>query len=410
MRAAHTCRSLGGLSLALVVALWPPAVRAQGLEPLSLANGRIVISGDLAASVAPDDLGFFNYSDYEHSTLREVRVGLATEVRISRQVSVLGELRTGNLSALRPFSLFLRVEPWQGRNLNIQVGRIPPTFGAYTRRAYSRDNPLIGYPMAYQYLTSLRPDAAPVSVDDLLRMRGRGWLSGFSAGSATLGRGVPLVTVFSRDTGAQIATGWRALELSASVTTGSPANPQLDDGNSGATVSARAAIRPAPGIALGASWAGGAFLRKTLTDLGGAAAGSGGQRVGGLDLELAGGRWLARADLVVSDWRMPLLGAPALTNPLRAVATAVEIRRTLAPGLYVAGRAEHLSFSSVTTSTVKTGPRVVSWDAPVSRLEVGGGYSILRNVGVRASVQFNRRDGGRVRESMLPAAQLMFWF
>ena len=300
------------------------------------------------------------------------------------------------------------------------MGRIPPTFGAYTRRPYSRDNPLIGYPMAYQYLTSLRPDAAPVSVDDLLRMRGRGWLSGFSAGAATLGRGVPLVTVFSRDTGAQIATGWRALELAASVTTGSPANPQLGDGNSGATVSARAAIRPAPGIALGASWAGGAFLRKTLTDLGGAAAGSGGQRVGGLDLELAGGRWLARADLVVSDWRMPLLGAPALTNPLRAVATAVEIRRTLAPGLYVAGRAEHLSFSSVTTSTVTTsvatastvttGPRVVSWDAPVSRLEVGGGYSILRNVGVRASVQFNRRDGGRVRESMLPAAQLMFWF
>ena len=111
MRAAHTCRIWGGLSLALLVALCPPAVRAQGLEPLSLANGRVVISGDLAASVAPDDLGFFNYSDYEHSTLREVRVGLATEVRVSRRVSVLGELRTGNLSALRPFSLFLRVEP-----------------------------------------------------------------------------------------------------------------------------------------------------------------------------------------------------------------------------------------------------------------------------------------------------------
>lgn len=112
---------------------------------------------------------------------------------------------------------------------------------------------------------------------------------------------------------------------------------------------------------------------------------------------------------------MPLLGTPALTNPLRAIATAVELRRTLAPGLYVAGRAEHLSFSTVTTSavttsTVTTGTRVVSWDAPVSRIEVGGGYSILRNVVVRASVQFNRRDGGRVRESMLPATQLMFWF
>lgn len=404
-------RTFRGLLMGLVVALWPAALLAQGLiEPLSLADGRIVISGDLAASGAPDDLGFFNYSDYEHSTLREVRVGLATEIRLTRRVSVLGELRTGNLSAIRPFSLFLRVEPWQGRNVNIQVGRIPPTFGAYTRRAYSRDNPLIGYPMAYQYLTSLRPDAVPVSADDLLRMRGRGWLSGFSAGVAAPDRGVPLVTVFSRDTGAQVTTGWRALELSASVTTGSPANPQLNDGNNGATVSARAAFRPAPGLALGASYAGGAFLRKTLTDLGGAVPGSGSQRVGGLDLELAGGRWLARADLVVSDWRMPLLGAPALTNPLRAVATAVEVRRTLAPGLYVAGRAEHLSFSAVTTGTAATGTRTVSWDAPVSRLEVGGGYSILRNVMLRASLQFNRRDGGRVTESMLPATQLMFWF
>ena len=290
--AAHTCRGWRGLSMGLLVALWPAAVRAQGLsEPLSLANGRIVISGDLAASGAPDDLGFFNYSDYEHSTLREVRVGLAAEIRITRRVSVLGELRTGNLSAIRPFSLFLRVQPWQGRNVNIQVGRIPPTFGAYTRRAYSRDNPLIGYPMAYQYLTSLRPDAVPVSADDLLRMRGRGWLSGFSAGAATLDRGVPLVTVFSRDTGAQVTAGWRALELSASVTTGSPANPQLNDGNRGATMSARAAIKPAPGVALGVSYAGGAFLRKALTDLGGAVPGSESQRVGGVDLEVAGGRW-----------------------------------------------------------------------------------------------------------------------
>lgn len=407
MQAAGRCGGWQGLSIGLVAALWPAAAGAQGLpaEPVSLAGGRVVISGDVAASGAPDDQGFFNYSDYEHSTLREVRVGVATEVRVSRHLAVLGEMRTGNLSAIRPFSLFLRVEPRPGRNLNVQVGRIPPTFGAYTRRAYSRDNPLIGYPIAYQYLTSLRPDAAPVSADDLVRMRGRGWLTGFSAGATTLDRGVPLVTVFSRDTGAQLTTGWRALELSASVTTGSPANPRLDDDNSGVTVSARAAARPSPGVAIGASYAGGAFLSKSLTDLGGTVPGKGSQRVAGLDLELSGGRWVARADLVVSNWRMPLLGTPALTNPLRAVATAVEVRRNLVPGLYVAGRVEHLAFSAVSTST-----RTLSWDAPVSRLEVGAGYAILPNVVARASLQFNRRDGGRVRKSVLPATQLMFWF
>ena len=54
---------------------------------------------------------------------------------------------------------------------------MPPTFGAFARRTYATDNPLIGYPLAYQYLTSLRPDALPANADELLRMRGRGWLS-----------------------------------------------------------------------------------------------------------------------------------------------------------------------------------------------------------------------------------------
>ena len=41
------------------------------------------------------------------------------------------------------------------------------TFGAFARRTYANDNPLIGYPLAYQYLTSLRPDAVPATADAL---------------------------------------------------------------------------------------------------------------------------------------------------------------------------------------------------------------------------------------------------
>jgi len=33
--------------------------------------------------------------------------------------------------------------------------------GAFARQAYGRDNLVIGTPLAYQYLTSLRPDALP---------------------------------------------------------------------------------------------------------------------------------------------------------------------------------------------------------------------------------------------------------
>ncbi|MGE0394295.1 MAG: hypothetical protein AB7I25_02690 [Vicinamibacterales bacterium] len=398
----------GTARLAVVcLAAWlgPAPVAAQGLPggPVTLGDGRVVISGDVAVSGAPDDLGFFNYSDYEHSALREVRVGVAAEVKASRRLSFLGEVRTGQL-AVRPFSLFARLQPWPGRRISVQAGRIPPTFGSYTRRAYSRDNPLIGYPMAYQYLTSLRTDSVPTSTDDLIRMRGRGWLTAFSEGATHLDRGVPLVTIFSRDTGVQVTASWRALETSASVTLGSPASPVLNDGNGGVTVAARAALTPAPGFVLGASFAEGAFLRDSVGTLG-TRKGRGGQRVGGIDLEVAGGRWVTRADVVVSEWRMPVIGGPPLADPLRAVAFALEVRRNVIPGFYLAGRAERLTFSTVRTSS---GP--VSWDAAVTRVEAGVGFSLLHNLVARTTIQLNRRDGGRVTDNLLPAAQLLFWF
>lgn len=398
-------RAAGSIALAVWVAMGT-SLSAQGLPggALSFGDGRVVVSGDVAVSTAPEDLGFFNYSDYEHSALREVRVGLAAEVKVNRRLSLLGELRTGQWDSVRPFSLFARVQPWPGRRISVQAGRIPPTFGAYTRRAYSRDNPLIGYPMAYQYLTSLRPDAVPASADELIRMRGRGWLTAFSRGATNLDRGVPLVTIFSRDTGAQVTAAWRALELSSSVTLGSPASPKLHDGNGGVTWSARAALTPRPGVILGASFAQGAFLRDAVGALG-TRAGRGGQRVGGLDLELSGGRWLTRVDLVVSDFHMPVIATPALDAPLRAVATAVEIRRTIVPGFYVATRLERLTFNRLATSAGR-----VTWDAPVTRVEAGLGYALRHNLTARTSIQFNERDGGRVRENVLPAVQLLYWF
>ena len=41
------------------------------------------------------------------------------------------------------------------------MGRVPATFGAFSRNTYGTDNLLIGTPLAYQYLTSLRPDSLP---------------------------------------------------------------------------------------------------------------------------------------------------------------------------------------------------------------------------------------------------------
>jgi hypothetical protein len=49
--------------------------RAQTLpsQPIVLADGRVTISGDAWAGFAPEDPGFFNYTDYEYSALRLLR-------------------------------------------------------------------------------------------------------------------------------------------------------------------------------------------------------------------------------------------------------------------------------------------------------------------------------------------------
>ena len=81
---------------------------------------------------------------------------------------------------------------------------MPPTFGAFARRTYASDNPLIGYPLAYQYLTSLRPDAHPGERRRAAR-QARPRLAGrsYSLGNPAFEQGVPLVSAFRWDTGVQ---------------------------------------------------------------------------------------------------------------------------------------------------------------------------------------------------------------
>ncbi len=57
---------------------------------------------------------------------------------------------------LQPFALFARIRPWPARRFDIQVGRIPPTFGAFGRSAYGTANMLIGTPLGVSV-----PDLAP---------------------------------------------------------------------------------------------------------------------------------------------------------------------------------------------------------------------------------------------------------
>jgi hypothetical protein len=382
--------------------------------PVSLFGGRVVLGGEALITVAPEDSGFFNYTDYDRSALRLVRLGVVTTIQPSRHVSFVGEFRaegqtTGGEWSGEPYAAYVRIRPWLHRTFEVHAGRIPPAFGGFLRRSYGRDNPLIGYPLAYQYLTSLRSDSIPRNADDLIGQRGAGWYTGYPVGSAVWSHGVPIVSAFRYDTGVLTRFGFneQRFEVLGSVTTGTLSNPRVGDDNGSPQIAGRAVFRPAVGLVVGASAARGAFLADALEPVLPAGTGVSAftQKTLGADIEYSKDYWLVRTEWLRTSWRLPALSAPAIDRPLGASAIALEGRYTLAPGLYAAVRVDRLWFTSIRATEM-----TLPWDANVSRLEAGLGYSLVRNVVLKGSYQYNRRDGGRVRRAHLGAAQLLLWF
>ena len=128
---------------------------AASAQSVSLFGGRVLFAGELSGTFSPKDEGYFNYSDYEVSSLRLFRIDLAAEARLARFASVLLDVRTDNLHEPRVYALYLRLRPWEKREVDLQAGLVPPVFGAFPRRRYAYDNPLPSLPLAYQYLVNM---------------------------------------------------------------------------------------------------------------------------------------------------------------------------------------------------------------------------------------------------------------
>src|SRR5947199_243552 len=104
-------------ALIVVVALAAP-LRAQMLPsgPIVIADGHLTLGGDVAISFAPKDPGFFNYTDYEESALRLLRLDLTAAFNAGGHVAVLGDVRSENafedgFHAERPraYALYVRI-------------------------------------------------------------------------------------------------------------------------------------------------------------------------------------------------------------------------------------------------------------------------------------------------------------
>jgi hypothetical protein len=390
--------------------LAPAAVCGQDLPygPISLANNHITLGADASLSMSTENdevsdsahAGWFNYTDYEHSTMRLARLGVTADVRVADRLSFLTEVRSENGDPPHPYALFVRVRPFPNRPFDVQAGRIPPTFGAFSRRRYADGNPLIGYPLAYQYLTSLRADAMPADADELLRMRGRGWRPNYRIGAQTVAPGMPLITAFRWDTGVQARVGPERMMASIAVTNGTLSDPRTKETNTGKQIAGRMQWQPAIGLTLGGSAAQGRYLAdSTLAAVSLEGPARSRQRAYGLDAEYSRDHWLVRGEAVRETWQVP-----TLASTIGASSYFVEGTYKILPGLFAAARIDTLRFTNLVTTT-----QTRSWDAPITRFETGLGFYVQRNLLVKGTYQHNRRDGGLVQRRNLVTMQLHFW-
>jgi hypothetical protein len=254
----------------------------------------------------------------------------------------------------------------------------------------------------------LRPDALPLTVGDLLRMRGRGWRPSYPLGAQSQKAGIPLLTASRWDTGVETHLATTRVDLAGALTRGAAAVPVVRDTNDGLSWSGRAAVSPVPGLTVGLSGERGQWLQRSLLDVFPLdRRGQSIQTLVGTDGEFGRGLLLIRGEWLRSAFQIPFASAPAATT-LRAAAGFLEARYRWHPRWQLAARADRLSFSKVRGTIL--GGELVPWDAPVRRIEVALGFRPIRNLEVRAAWQKNWREGGRVRRREFPALQLLYWF
>ena len=94
-----------------------------------------------------------------------LRIDVSATVNAGDHLALLGEVRTENFGNVQPYALYLRIRPWTTRDVDVEIGRVPPTFGAFPRRSYgSKLAPVVEEDPREAALAALLGNDPPVSV------------------------------------------------------------------------------------------------------------------------------------------------------------------------------------------------------------------------------------------------------
>ncbi|HKQ20381.1 MAG TPA: hypothetical protein VJW75_11635, partial [Candidatus Eisenbacteria bacterium] len=95
---------------------------------------------------------FFNFGE---NAFHAIRVRAIANAQIHDHVSAFLEFLSDEGEAPRLFGGFARLSDPKGRDIHLELGKIPLHTGAFPNRSYASKNNLISSPAIYQYHTNL---------------------------------------------------------------------------------------------------------------------------------------------------------------------------------------------------------------------------------------------------------------
>lgn len=335
--------------------------------------GRVNFQGQLdLVAESRNEQDQINTLNFGENPFHTTRVRLFADAPIQEHVHAFTEfLYDDGTVRARLFGGFVRLSDPKGRDIHLELGKIPLHLGAYPNRAYAPLNNLIGAPLMYQYHTDLRSDQVPVRGEDLVANRGQGYFSDYLAPGLTglggiEGHALPVLYENCWDFGAVVIGTAAPIEFAAGVTNGTAADPVMSDTNDGKQVLARIGFSPAPWIRAGVSGSRGPYLYEDVDEVlpAGKSVDQYMQKLAAADLELSYGHGVFYSEFLFSRFESPFVGNLDLRG------WYFEGKWTVLPGWYIAGRFDRMIFDDVALS----GGGVAAWDADVWKRELGIGF------------------------------------
>jgi len=330
------------------------------------------------------------------------------QARVNERLTVFGEIQTVRGFNLNLYALSAVYRATSNEVAQIEAGKFLAPFGNFLARRYASENPLIDYPLTYNYRTALSPFLLPRTNAALLAARGQGHQLHYAHPANALGKRraiqktvdhIPTpnwgLKVVSREvylTGAQwFGSIRRTVSYAIAVSNGALSNPvDVNDGN-GVQFSARLRVTPITGFDAGVSFSSAPYLNKSAVQeelkRAGMRAENFRQAVFSADLAFSRGQVVLFAEILHNRWATPFL-----VEPLDLWGSYLEAKYTLHPRVFVAGRWSRLKFSQITDSGDLDGDGRLSesWDYDVNQVELGLGYRVNRNAMIKATYEFNR--------------------